>query len=35
MFIKRFKVSLLAFAGVAAVSANFAVAADQPDATTG
>jgi biopolymer transport protein ExbB len=33
MFIKRFKVSLLAFAGVAAVSANFAVAADQPAAS--
>jgi len=33
MFIKRFKVSLLAIAGVAAVSANFAVAADQPAAS--
>ena len=33
MFIKRFKVSLLALAGVAAVSANFAVAADQPAAS--
>jgi len=33
MFIKRFKVSLLAFAGIAAISTNFAVAADQPAAS--